>query len=540
MNAEGLLGTAFWILGVSTREDRRRILEASDEKSLTLDPTVCEACRERLTNPRTRLTEEMRWLPGVSPKRGFDVAASIQSRSDAIPESAQLPKLAAFNLRAMTLSRVAETANHLLLAEEVAALALLGDDLDAGSILQEINEDRSIAQFPPARREQVEDEIRSRLKECAATALRALGGLPTPQIILVMTDLAERWGLDADDQFPEVFSMLVELYEVEAQQFLQPEAEAIENLCHSILKASSAGEASILPLIERLATLVRRWDTVAQPLQLIAYSKGMDHPTSAGLGRTLRGLSIDLHNDKEMSSSAQILTELCTEVFAELPEFSERVEEDLEAIRDIATSNKEGAQQAEEFAREISYSAEVGTFIKHRIALSPQAVEWKDTSFLLENIEAIRWGGTRGRYGDSFTISVSGGGRSMEIAFSGNGDVFNAVTSRLWRSVGVRLLMQVLANLKAGKPVRFGDVMIDDTSIHMLERKVFGAPKLLKYPLASVGHQSRDGALFLVSSDRKAQSVLNYANCDNVQLLATMLSIRREKNLPKLSSIIRQ
>jgi len=73
----------------------------------------------------------MRWLPGVSPKRGFDVAASIKLRSDAIPESAQLPKLAAFNLRAMTLSRVAETANHMLLAEEVAALALLAEDLDA-------------------------------------------------------------------------------------------------------------------------------------------------------------------------------------------------------------------------------------------------------------------------------------------------------------------------------------------------------------------------------------------------------------------------
>ena len=108
----------------------------------------------------------------------------------------------------MTLGRVATRSNHMLLAEEVATLALLGDDLDAASILRDINEDRSIAQFPPARREQVEDEIRSRLKECAATALRALGGLPTPQIILVMTDLAERWGLDADDQFPEVFSML--------------------------------------------------------------------------------------------------------------------------------------------------------------------------------------------------------------------------------------------------------------------------------------------------------------------------------------------
>jgi len=540
VNADGLLGTAFWILGVSTRDDRRRILEASDEKSLTLDPSVCEASRERLTNPRTRLTEEMCWLPGVSPKRGFDLATSMQSMPDIIPDSAQLPKLAAFNLRAMTLGRVATRSNHMLLAEEVATLALLGDDLDAASILRDINEDRSIAQFPPARLEQVEDEIRSRLKECAATALRALGKLPTSRIILVMTDLAERWGLDADDPFPEVFGMLVELYEVEAQQFLQPEAEAIESLCDSILKAASAGEEAILPLIERLAMLVRRWDTVAQPLQLVAYSKGLDHPSSAELGRMLRELSLDLHNDKEMSSSAQIVTELCTEVFAELPEFSERVEEDLDAIRDIAASNESGALQAEEFAREISYSAEVGTFIKHRIALSPQAIEWKDASFALEQIDAIRWGGTRGRYGDSFTISVSGGGRSMEVAFNGHGDVFNAVTSRLWRSVGVRLLMQTLATLKSGKPVRFGDVMIDDTSIYLLERKVFGSAKLLKFPLGAVGHQSRDGSLFLVSADRKAQSVLNYANCDNVQLLATLLSIRRDKDVPRLSDIFRQ
>src|SRR3546814_8022812 len=51
--------TPFAILGVTTRDDRRRIVELAEEKSLELDHDVCQKARSDLTNPRTRLSAEI-------------------------------------------------------------------------------------------------------------------------------------------------------------------------------------------------------------------------------------------------------------------------------------------------------------------------------------------------------------------------------------------------------------------------------------------------------------------------------------------------
>src|SRR3546814_8488823 len=59
----------FAILGVTTRDDRRRIVELAEEKSLELDHDVCQKARSDLTNPRNRLSTEIAWLPGVSPRK---------------------------------------------------------------------------------------------------------------------------------------------------------------------------------------------------------------------------------------------------------------------------------------------------------------------------------------------------------------------------------------------------------------------------------------------------------------------------------------
>lgn len=55
----------FALLGVTTRDDRRRIVELAEDKSLELDHDVCQKARSDLTNPRTRLRAEIAWLPRV-------------------------------------------------------------------------------------------------------------------------------------------------------------------------------------------------------------------------------------------------------------------------------------------------------------------------------------------------------------------------------------------------------------------------------------------------------------------------------------------
>ena len=64
-----LFSNPFHILGASTRDNRHRISELADERSLLFDPNSCMEARSDLTNPRKRLSVEVAWLPGIAPNR---------------------------------------------------------------------------------------------------------------------------------------------------------------------------------------------------------------------------------------------------------------------------------------------------------------------------------------------------------------------------------------------------------------------------------------------------------------------------------------
>ena len=59
----------FFTLGITTRDNRKKIVEAAEEMSLDIDHEVCQNARSTLINPRSRLTAELSWLPGVSPRK---------------------------------------------------------------------------------------------------------------------------------------------------------------------------------------------------------------------------------------------------------------------------------------------------------------------------------------------------------------------------------------------------------------------------------------------------------------------------------------
>jgi hypothetical protein len=60
-----ILRNPFHVVGVCPRDNRQRIVEAAEERSLTLDADVCARARADLTNPRNRLSAELAWLPGM-------------------------------------------------------------------------------------------------------------------------------------------------------------------------------------------------------------------------------------------------------------------------------------------------------------------------------------------------------------------------------------------------------------------------------------------------------------------------------------------
>jgi hypothetical protein len=74
-----LLQNPFHILGATTRDNRHRIEDLAEERSLLSDADKCQKARTVLTNPRNRIDAEVAWLPGVDPDRAYDMLMLLES-----------------------------------------------------------------------------------------------------------------------------------------------------------------------------------------------------------------------------------------------------------------------------------------------------------------------------------------------------------------------------------------------------------------------------------------------------------------------------
>jgi len=348
----------FWTLGATTRDDRRRIVALAEEKSLKLDHDLCQKARADLTNPRVRLTVEMSWLPGVSPKKAFQLANQIISDPMSVRAESGLPSLAHANLLVASFTAVDGEDDPEHISEYIQEIANLADELSIDEIMRDINEDRAVAGFPEIKAEdQIEQELKERKRYYRDTIKNTLNRLPPKKLVQAMTMTVESVTDDGEYHAPELIDDLVDSYEVETQAFLQREAENVQKLVQVTRDSAKSGEVAVKPLIDKLESVVRNWDLVAQPIQVSAKARGIEHEGSQELAYSIRSLAIDLFNEHNLIAQSQRITRLLQEVFAELPEVMERVEKDADDLDEIFENRKQSEAEKREWERSITYSS---------------------------------------------------------------------------------------------------------------------------------------------------------------------------------------
>ena len=537
--------TPFAILGVTTRDDRRRIVELAEEKSLELDHGVCQKARSDLTNPRTRLSAEIAWLPGVSPRRASQLVEGLLHDALAVREESGLPTLAHLNLLAAAFEAVDSEHDAEDLASFIQEVAYLVDEIDPEDVLRDINEDRAVSGFPEVRAlDQIEAELAERKRYYRSAIKDALDRLPPTTLVQVMTDTVEGVTLGGEDHAPELIDDLVDSYEVETQGFLQKEAENVHKLIKAARDSANSGEAAVKPYVDKLDAVARNWDKVAQPIQLSAKARGIDHEASRDLAYEIRSLAIDLFNTHDMLTQSQRLTGLLQELFAELPEVSERVEQDADALADIFHERKQAVARRDEWAREITYRAEIGVMFKDTLSISPDGISWKGQSFSLDSITRVRWGGVRHSVngvptGTTYTIAF-GDKRSEAVVELKKEDIYSKFIDKLWRAVCVRLLGEMLEALKDGRDLYFGDALLHDDGITLVKHKFLGANERVRCTWGQVQIWNADGSFCIGSKDDKKTNVgISYIHVANTHILEQLIRMAFKKpGLRRLSELL--
>jgi hypothetical protein len=539
----------FFLLSATTRDDRRRIVELADEKSLELDHEACQKARSDLTSPRTRLGAEMSWLPGVSPKKAAQLVGQLFQNPMFIRMESGLPSLAHANLMAAVFKAVDSKHDPEDLSNFIQEMAYLVDEIAVDDIIRDINEDRIIAGFSEIlAMEPVETELIERKRYFKNAIKDALNRLPPKSLVETMILAVDSITAGGEDSAPELIGDLVDSYEVETQGFLQKEAENVHKLIKKIRDFAPSGEDAVNPLIDKLVVVASNWDNVAQPIQLSAKARGIEHELSNKLAYSIRSLAIDLFKKYDMFMQAQRITSLLQELFAELPEIVERLEQDAEALQDIFQNRKLSESRSNEWAQEITYHAEIGIIFKDTLSISPEGVSWKNKKYPLNAITRVRWGGVSHSVngiptGTTYTIAF-GDSKSEAVVELKEEKNYSPFIDKLWRAVCVRLLTELLESLKAGKEIRcecgFGEAVISDDGITLIKHKFLGPNEAIHYTWQQTNIWNAGGYFCIgLVSDGKTYVSLSYIDRPNTHILEQAINMAFEKSgMKKLSEVL--
>lgn len=257
----------FAILGASTRDSRKRVVDLAEEKSLKFDPDIVQKARADLTNPRTRLTAELAWLPGVAPRKARQLVQAACGDAMAIRTEPGLPTLAHLNLLVAAIAATDASQSGAEMAGVIHEVGYRTQRLSADDVLRDVNEDRAVSGFPEVRaRDLVEAELGERARYYRMVIRNALDRLPSGTLIRVMTETVNRATHGGGQHAPALIDDLVDGYEVETQGLLTQEAENIHRLIKAARESAGAGDVTATHFVVQIEKLARNWTMVAKPI----------------------------------------------------------------------------------------------------------------------------------------------------------------------------------------------------------------------------------------------------------------------------------
>ena len=534
----------FWVLRVTTRDNRHRIMEQAEVQSLHGDQAECQKSRSDLTNPRARLSAEISWLPGVSPRMAEQLVNTLGDDPLGTRSQGGLTDLAKANLMAAGL----EVADHQSsvpqeIADFMEAIARVAEDINGDDILRDINEDRAVAGFPEVRdMAAVESEIEERKKAYKLILKAFLNEMPSTALIETMTLLLDQATESGETHAPALIDELIDSYEIETQGFLQKQQESITKIIASTL-ACAPSDVAVDLMLKDLESAVRNWSKIAKPIQLSMKARGITHQQSESIGYAIRSLGIELFNKHDLMAQAERTTRLVLEKFADLPEIVEKVQVDVNTLTRLKKEASETSQRNVEWEREITYSGEIGLVFKDTLSISPRGIAWKNSSYSLDSINGVRWGGVRKSVngiptGTDYTIAFRNSRTSSVVSLNREA-VYSKFIDCLWRAVCVRLLIEMVKSLKEGSILTFGNMNVRDDAFQLERHKFLSSNEFVWNSLDDITISSSNGSLLISSkTDKKMYSASSYIEHWNTHILEHLVRGAFKKGCNRLSDYL--
>ncbi|MBW4655701.1 MAG: hypothetical protein KME20_22070 [Kaiparowitsia implicata GSE-PSE-MK54-09C] len=323
-----LTKNAFALLGTSARANRAQLEDAYHDALLEAEDHNAEAVLNRaqqsLISPRDRLESELGYFIVAKPATAKTIIASLKNGSAAISE-VSLAGLDLINLSAH-LCGVGSPQQQF---KHASQLIEAYDALEFNEVADALNALRSVSGFGPVAAAQVRSALNRLRVVHARAALDAI--LANHDGVEHLAALAEELS-SAGTARRAFLESLLQVYE----------ARIAPDLGHAATKVrDSLAAVNTNPendhLVTALAADLRAWDKLAQPLQNADRARGIDEHHSRELFGEIRQVCLSFANERGLYSQALAISEIAAQVFSELPDAADKLEEDIEALSDLSS-----------------------------------------------------------------------------------------------------------------------------------------------------------------------------------------------------------
>ena len=524
-----LFQNPFFVLSVSTRDSKQSIVDACDAKSLTIDANLCTRARAMLTQPRNRLSAELAWLPGFSPAAAKVLINKIQNEPTAFLSSldgmAPLPRC---NALVTFLERNKQNTESQI-SNLLIYVAQSFEMIEYLKLMAAINEDRQIAKIPVVQDvESIKQEMLARREYIVGIMKSCLNYTKAPDKVL--TEIVEKTTAAGKQYPPLLIEELTNKYQIEVQKYLDQLVVQMKSVMEHIREHPQQSFEYQMPILYKY---LKTWDQIAQPIQLVHQSKGLDDQHSKELAQDLRSLAVEIANKYDMYAEAKQITKVVAVFFKELPQFSEIFSEDLTTLEDIIDRKTKSMEEEQQWRDERSCNIEFGTIFKKRFIITPEVIKFKNDQIPTDQVSRVRWGTTVTKHsinyiptGTTYSYSIWIGNDQYTFHIEPpDENLYNIIVNRLWKSVCIRLINETLRKLSAGEHVVYGNgnAIVNKDGIMLKKHKLFGyEPYYTEWEDLRIGNGN---GTFVISSDseKKAKAELSYRDTDNVHILETIM-----------------
>lgn len=512
----------FYILGATTRDNRQKIQELVDEKSLSLDMSVCTEARAVLTNPRRRLSAELAWFPGVSIRQTKTIIKELEDKELSAETLEHLSSLAGVNVVLSYLdSGVKLTAKNL--ENAIFTLARSYESIKPETVMNVINEDRSISGFPEVTDLSVIQEELTELKNNAMHVLQqAMSSLSLDTSNKIMLHLMERAQKEKasyallDDVIDQVYVMIVQKDKDSIESNVIEAIKKIENAMDK--KATS--KATLNKLADELLEELEAFDNIMQPIQLSTQRRGLEHDFTREIAHKVEDLTVAIIKKTRDFALAEKIMKRAKELFVEVGSVNESLSMGLDAINKIQQDDKA-------FEESIKYKYTKNSFWggSTTLSLDSKHIVYGDTKYNTDDITHIRYGTTKryqnGVYMGTDTFVAFGTDETdTRITMLDESEFFKFIDC-LMKAVGVRIIQAMVDQLARGKSL-YG--FIYDDKVKLAKDNAFAPTEFKTFKWSDVMAGMQSGFLIIMAkSDTKYKVTLSLQEIENAPVLGLML-----------------